>query len=72
MHAGRTLGHMTDVDARPRRLDWSLNAWGARLLYSLIAGTVVNLIAGSQALGAVVAVVLFVLTTAIVAAVRRG
>jgi tetrahydromethanopterin S-methyltransferase subunit B len=72
---------MSDIDdqggqaeglAEPkRRFDWSLNNWPNRLVYSLIAGTVVNLAVGSRTLGTVVAVVLFVLTTAIVGA-RRG
>lgn len=62
---------MTDVNAKPKRWDWTLNNWGSRLVYSLLAGTVVNLALGVRALGTVVAVVLFVLTTAIVTIRRR-
>ena len=49
-----------------RKHDWSWNPWGNRLLYSLLAGTVVNLTTGIYVLGTVIAVVLFVLTTVIV------
>lgn len=55
-----------------RRFDWSFNPWGNRLFYSLVAGTVVNLALHTYALGCVIAVVLFVLTTAIVTAARRS
>lgn len=58
--------------AKPkRRFDWSLNPWGNRLFYSLAAGTVANLALHTYALGTVIAVVLFVLTTAIVMVGRR-
>jgi hypothetical protein len=58
---------MTEIDAKPRRrLDWSLNSWGARLVYCLLAGTAINLATGVNTLGTVIAVVLFVLTTAVV------
>jgi hypothetical protein len=55
---------------KPKRRDWSVNNWGNRLAYSVLAGMVVNLATGIYALGTTVAVVLFVLTTAIVAARR--
>ena len=59
-------------EAEPkRRFDWSWNPWPNRLVYSLLAGTVVNLAAGSRTLGTVVAVVLFALTSAIVGVLRR-
>lgn len=51
--------------------DWSLNQWANRLMYSILAGIVINLTTGIYVLGTVVAVVLFVLTTAIVTARRR-
>jgi hypothetical protein len=51
---------------KPKRWDWSLNRWGNRAAYSIAAGFVVNLATGVYALGTVVAVVLFVLTTAVV------
>jgi hypothetical protein len=55
----------------PKRRDWSINNWGNRLVYSLLAGMVVNLSTGIYALGTTIAVVLFVLTSAIVATRRR-
>lgn len=74
MHAARTLRGMTEIEgaraARPKR-SWSLDHWGMRLFYSVIAGAVVNWTTGAYALGTVVAVVLFVLTTAIVTVGRR-
>lgn len=48
-----------------------MDHWGMRLFYSLAAGTVINVTTGIYALGTTVAVVLFVLTTAIVTASRR-
>jgi tetrahydromethanopterin S-methyltransferase subunit B len=57
--------------AKPRRHDWSLNNWGNRLAYSVIAGLVINLATGIYVLGTTIAVVLFVLTTAIVTSRRR-
>jgi tetrahydromethanopterin S-methyltransferase subunit B len=57
--------------AKPKRWDWSLNRWGNRLGYSVIAGTVVNLTTHIYVLGTVITVVLFVLTTAIVTVARR-
>lgn len=56
--------------AKPKRRDWSPTNWGNRLAYSILAGMAVNLATGIYALGTVIAVVLFVLTTAIVAARR--
>lgn len=53
-----------------RKHDWSWNNWGNRLVYCIAAGFVTNLATGISALGVIVAVVLFVLTSAIVA-VRR-
>lgn len=53
-----------------RKHDWSWNNWGNRLVYCIAAGFVTNLATGIPALGVLVAVVLFVLTSAIVA-VRR-
>lgn len=55
---------------KPKR-DWSLNNWGPRLLYCLLAGTVINLTTGIYALGTAITVVLFVLVTAVVAARRH-
>jgi hypothetical protein len=60
----------TRLDKPAKRWSWSLENWGNRLVYSIIAGTVVNLATGIYALGTVIAVVLFVLTTAIVTARR--
>ena len=54
-----------------RPFDWSWNPWGNRLAYSLVAGLVVNVSTGIYALGTVVAVMLFVLTTVIVTVSRR-
>jgi len=72
VHAGRTVTAMTSRETETRkRWDWSLNNWGNRLLYSVLAGLVVNISTGIYALGTVIAVVLFVLTTAIVEVVRR-
>jgi hypothetical protein len=60
-----------DVDtAKPKR-SWSLNYWGNRLVFCIFAGFVVNVSTGTNALGTVIAVVLFVLTTAIVHARNR-
>lgn len=56
---------------KPKRWSWSWNSWGNRLLYSVLAGLVVNLVTGIYALGTVTAVVLFVLTSAVVAVRRR-
>lgn len=64
-------GQAEDTAEPKRRFDWSWNNWPNRLVYSLLAGTVVNLAVGSRTLGTVVAVVLFALTSAIVGAVRR-
>jgi tetrahydromethanopterin S-methyltransferase subunit B len=55
-----------------RRFDASLNPWPNRLFYSLVAGTVINFATGIYALGTAIAVVLFVLTTAIVVTARRN
>lgn len=82
MHAGRTIAAMSDVDGRvepvtyedqpkPRRWDFSLNRWPNRLVYSVLAGWVVNIATGINVLGTVIAVVLFVLTTAIIEVGRR-
>lgn len=51
--------------------DWSWNHWSNRLTYSILAGVAVGAGTGIYALGTVIAVVLFVLTTAIVTTVRR-
>lgn len=61
----------TSLTKRQRRFDWSLRPWGNRLFYSLIAGTAVNLSLHTYALGTVIFVVLFVLTSAIIEAGRR-
>jgi hypothetical protein len=57
--------------AKRKRWDGSLNNWGNRLAYSVIAGLIINLATGLYAVGTVIAVLLFVITTAIVTAVRR-
>jgi hypothetical protein len=55
-----------DAAAKPKRWNFSLdNVWN-RLATSLLAGVVVNLSTGIYVLGTVVAVMLFVLITAIV------
>ena len=54
-----------------RKFDWSWNPWGNRLVYCVLAGILVGLVLGSSAIGTVIAVVLFVLTSAIVAARRN-
>lgn len=74
MRAPRTLVRVSHTDeqaGKPKRSSWGIQNWGVRLLYCVIAWAVVNLTTGLYALGAVVAVVLFVVTTAIVAAGRR-
>lgn len=84
MRAGRTLTGMNEdagreqrvveesSDAKPkRRWDWSMNLWGNRLGYSIAAGFLVNVAAHTRTLGTVIAVVLFVITTAIVTTRRR-
>lgn len=57
--------------AEPKRWSWSIQNWGNRVLYSLLAGFAINLLTGLYAAGAAVAVVLFVLMTTIVVAGRR-
>jgi len=59
------------VEPRRRRFDWGFKPWPNRLFYSVIAGTIANLAVGSRSLGTVVAVVLFVLTSAIAGIGRR-
>lgn len=73
MHARRTVTAMNEVEeqAGRKRWDFSWNRWPNRLFYSIAAGWVVNLVAGTTTLGTVIAVVLFVLTSAIVAVGRR-
>jgi hypothetical protein len=76
VRAGRTLTGMDAIEEAEsekagRHPWWSLERWGARLLYSLLAGTVINVATGINALGTVIAVVLFVLTTVIVEVSRR-
>jgi hypothetical protein len=70
---------MTNIDEadteRPKRWDFSWNRWPNRLVYCLLAGWVVSLATGGRfsginALGLVIVVVLFVLTT-VIAEVRR-
>jgi hypothetical protein len=74
VRAGRTLTAMGDVEdvetERPKRWDFSWNRWPNRLGYSLAAGTVINLATDIKPLGLTVTVMLFVLTSAIVAARR--
>jgi tetrahydromethanopterin S-methyltransferase subunit B len=50
---------------------WSLLSWTGRIIWAVVAGTVVNVFTGIHVLGTVVTVVLFVLTSAVVVAVRR-
>lgn len=75
MHAGRTLAGMTDIDnaetEKPAKRGWdfSWNHWANRLAYSLVAALAINSITHT-ALGWVIGIVLFVLTSAIVAARR--
>lgn len=71
MRAARTLTGMNRDAGAKKRWDWSLNNWGNRLIYSVLAGIVVDLGTGIRALGWVVAVVLFVLTSAVVLTLRR-
>jgi hypothetical protein len=76
VRAGRTLAGMDAIEEeteheKPRRWDFSWNRWSNRVIYSLIAGTVINVATGINALGAVVTVVLFVLTSVIVEVGRR-
>jgi len=49
---------------------WSWQYWPIRLVYCLAAGTAVNLTIGVYAFGTVITVVLFVLTSAILATRR--
>jgi hypothetical protein len=60
----------THLDKPAKRWSWSWTNWGNRLVYCLLAGAVINWTTGIYALGTVIAVVLFVLTSAIVAARR--
>lgn len=76
VRAGRTLAAMSNVEPQPKRWDFSLNRWPNRLVYSLLAGWVGSLATGGRfsgvnAIGLAIAVVLFVLTTAIVEVARR-
>lgn len=59
------------ADKPAKRWTWSWTNWGNRIVYCLLAGAVVNWTTGVYALGTVIAVVLFVLVTAILA-VRRS
>lgn len=63
------LIEQTDL-SKPEKRSWSLTHWGNRLAVSLIAAIAINVITGT-AVGWVVGIVLFVLTTAIVTATRR-
>jgi len=54
-----------------RKFDWSWNPWGNRLVYCVLAGILVSITTSSNIIGTVVTVVLFVLTSAIVAARRN-
>jgi hypothetical protein len=60
----------TDLSAKPKR-SWTLQHWSNRLAASLLAGLVVYWGTASNALATIVAVMLFVLTTAIVTVARR-
>lgn len=76
VRARRTLGDMgaieeVESEQAEHHPWWSLERWGARLLYSLLAGWVINVATGIYALGTTIAVVLFVLTTVIVVTRRR-
>jgi len=75
VHAGRTIAAMTDIDeaaaAQSKRWDWTWNNWGMRLVYCIAAGTAVNLATGIYALGAVITVALFVLTSVIIFVAHR-
>ncbi len=57
----------TRLDKPRRRWNWSLSNWGNRLVACLLAGGAINLATGTQTLGTIAAVVLFLLTSAIVA-----
>jgi len=59
------------IKVRRRRFDWSWNPWGNRLVYCVLAGILVSITTSSNIIGTVVTVVLFVLTSAIVAARRN-
>lgn len=61
----------TSFTAKPKR-SWSMNNWGNRLFYSVAAGFFVNVTTHLYALGAIITVVLFILTTAIITAARRN
>lgn len=66
------MGRGTDETTHvTKRWDWTWNNWVMRLLYSVAAGTVVNVTTGIHALGEVVTVALFVLTSVIVFVSRR-
>lgn len=72
MRAARTVARMDEVEEQPKqRYDWTLNNWGPRALYCVLAGFVINLSTGIHMLGTVITVVLFMLITAIVAVRRR-
>lgn len=75
VRAGRTIAAMDAIEETESEKAahpwWSLEHWGARLLYSLVAGWVINIATGIYALGTSIAVVLFVLTTTIVVSRRR-
>lgn len=61
----------THLDKPAKRWNWSWTNWGNRLVYCVLAGLVVNLATGIYALGTIITVVLFVLTSAIVFVGRR-
>lgn len=65
---------MTHVDGRSRaarpRHDWSISNLGNRAIYCVLAGAVITFATGVFAIGLIIAVVLFVLASAIVA-IRR-
>lgn len=75
VRAGRTVRAMAEINkagtARPAWRSWGFEHWGMRLFYAIAAGTVVNLVTGIYALGTIVAVVLFVLSTVIVLVARQ-
>jgi hypothetical protein len=61
----------THLDKPAKRWNWSWTNWGNRIVYCLLAGAIINWSTGLYALGTTVAVVLFVLTTAILSVRRR-
>ncbi len=72
MHARRTLRGMTDVNASSRRFTWSIEALGNRFAYSVVVAILFNIALGNEVLSLALALVVFLVLTAIVTVGRRN